>query len=161
MNARGRPIVGPVPGMTLSESVARLGACAWVEQRLFETLGGWVRSTSDPALALALATVARHHASHALQIAGLLPATRDHDPAVLVTPPPDDDDHHWASVARAEEPTAGLATILGSALSGHLAALESWLEGASPVRDGPGIRVVEAVLAEDRTDRDRLSGFVG
>ena len=160
MNARGRPIVGPVPGMTLSDSAARLGACAWVEQRLFETLGGWVRSTNDPALALALATVARHHASHALQITGLLPATRDHDPAVLVSPPPDDDDL-WASVARAEEATAGLATLLGPTLSGHLAALESWLESASPVRDGPGIRVVEAVLAEDRTDRDRLHGFAG
>lgn len=144
--------------MTLAESARRLGASAWVEQRLFEALGGWVRAAGDPALALALATVARHHAAHALQLSALLPATRDHDPATLVSPPPGEDDL-WISVAAAPTPEAGLPMVVGPALSGHLGALESWLGDASPVRDGPGIRVVAAVLAADRVDRERLSAF--
>jgi len=144
--------------MTLLESARRLGTSAWVEQRLFEVLGGWVRAAHDPALALALATIARHHAAHALDLSALLPATRDHDPAALVSPPAGEDDL-WDSVAEAPTPEAGLPIVVGPVLSGHLDSLESWLGDASPVRDGPGIRVVTAVLATDRDDRERLAAF--
>lgn len=144
--------------MTLLESARRLGTSVWVEQRLFEVLGGWVRAAHDPALAVALGTVARHHAAHALDLSALLPATRDHDPAALVSPPAGEGDL-WASVAGAPTPEAGLSIVVGPALSGHLGALGSWLGDASPVRDGPGIRVVTAVLAADRNDRERLAAF--
>ena len=144
--------------MTLLESARRLGTTVWVEQRLFEVLGGWVRAASDVALALELATVARHHAAHALQLSALLPDTRDHEPAELVSPPPGEDDL-WDAVTRAPTPEAGLSIVVGPALAGHLGSLESWLGDASPVRDGPGIRVVTAVLAADRSDRERLAAF--
>ncbi len=145
--------------MTIEESARRLGALAWVEQWLFETLGRWVRAASEPRLALVLATAARHHAAHALQLAALLPETRDHDPAALVSPPPGGDDP-WAAIAGSADVVAGLAS-LEPALGAHLAALEAWLDDASTVRDGPGIRVVTAVLAEDRTDRALLDAATG
>lgn len=145
--------------MTIDESARRLGTLAWVEQRLFETLGHWVRAAGEPRLALVLATEARHHAAHALQLTALLPETRDHDPAALVSPPSDDDDP-WSAVAGSGGPVAGLA-ILGPVLVAHLAELQAWLDDASAVRDGPGIRVVAGVLAEDRADRDLLDAETG
>lgn len=145
--------------MTLDDSARRLGALARVEQRLFAVVGGWVRDAADPALAVVLSTVARHHGGHALDLTALLPSTRDHDPAALVSAPADGDDT-WDGVIGETDPTAGIACLVDSVLPVHLAALESWLDDASPVRDGPGIRVVAAVLAEDRTDRDRLATCV-
>ena len=144
--------------MTLDESAHRLGACAWVEERLFEILGRWVRASSDDRFSLALATAARHHAAHSLQLRALLPETRDHDPGALVSPPPDGalaDEGEWTAVAGSEDPASGFTT-LRPMLAAHLTALESWLKDASPVRDGPGIRVVASVMAEDHADRGLL-----
>ncbi len=158
--ARVGPIVGPVTGMTLDESARRLGALAWGEQRLFEILGGWVRAAADPGLALALASAARRHAGHALQLVALLPETRDHDPAALVSPPPAGEEA-WATAAGAPEPAAGLPVLLREVVPGHLAAVEAWLGDASAVRDGPGARILATVLAENRADQDRLGAFAG
>lgn len=159
MSAPARPIVGAVPGMTIEESARRLGAAAWVEQQLFELLGGWVRSTDDPHLALALATTARHHGAHALELGDLLPETRAHDPAALVAPPPDDAER-WKALGALDDPVAGVRALV-EAVAGHLSALETWLAESTEVRDGPGIRVVARILAEDRADRDRLGALVG
>jgi len=141
--------------MTLDDSARRLGALAWGEERLFAALGGWVRAASDPALAVLLATAARHHGAHVLDLTALLPSTRDHDPAALVSAPPDGSGT-WDALAGEADPIAGITLLLGAVLPGHLAALEAWLDDAAPVRDGPGIRVVTAVLAEVCADRDRL-----
>ncbi len=78
------PSVDGVLGMTIDESARRLGHIVWVERRLFELLGGWVTSTPEPAVKLALARRSRHHAAHAAAIEVVLPDTRDHDPVAVV-----------------------------------------------------------------------------
>ena len=166
----GRPTLSLVAGMTLTESGRRLGGVVWVERRLFETLGAWVRIVADPALSIALATQARHHAAHAQSLEALLPETRDHDPEAFVSAPtePTPSRPPMAEVLRRlVGPTAidagsdEIATLLEVVLPAQVGALDAWVADASPVRDAPGIRGVTAILVEHRADRDRLAALVG
>jgi hypothetical protein len=136
-----------MPGMTIDESARRLGEIAWVEGRLFEVVGQWVATTPDADLKLVFARESRRHGEHAVAIRALLPDTRDHDPGALVAPGP------GAEAGLAELTAAGpdgRVRALAEALRTHLAALDAYLGSASPVRDGPGIRLITAVGAEDR-----------
>jgi hypothetical protein len=133
--------------MTLDESARRLGGIVWTERRLFEVVGRWVTTTPEAELELVFARASRLHGEHALAVGALLPGTRDHDPVVLVTP------GSGAETALAELAAAEperRAPALAEALRSHLEVLEAYLGDASPVRDGPGIRVVGAVIAQER-----------
>jgi hypothetical protein len=133
--------------MTLDESARRLGALTWAERRLFELLGSWVVTTREAPVKLALSHASRRHGDHSLALAVLLPDTRDHDPEALVAPGPDVT-AAFAAAGSAASTGARLAAldVVGPA---HLRALEEFLADAAEVRDGPAIRVVELVLAED------------
>jgi hypothetical protein len=141
--------------MTIDESARRLGGLVWTERRLFELLGAWVPTTAEPAVKVALAEVSRRHGDHAVSLVGLLPDTRDHQPEALVQPV-DDADTSIAAAAEAVGTGARLRALSDTVVAAHLGALDDYLADASPVRDGPGIRVVAAVLAEDRSDFDAL-----
>jgi hypothetical protein len=96
---------------------------------------------------LALARASRRHGDHALALAGLLPETRDHAPEALVAPGPDAAE---ACAAAASAPsTRERLEALDAVGAAHLRALEAFLADAAEVRDGPTIRVVGLVLAED------------
>ena len=140
--------------MTIDESARRLGELVWTECALFELLGRWVATTPEPAVKVAFSHASRLHGDHAVALAALLPDTRDHDPQALVGPSGD--------LAGALD-AAGRATTTAERLDalhhglagGQRRALEAYLGDAAAVRDGPGIRVVAVVLAEDR------AGFEG
>jgi hypothetical protein len=68
---------GVAPFSTLIESAHRLGNCRWAEMRLFELLGGWVQSTTDPAVKIAFAANSLHHAEHAATLLARLPDAGD------------------------------------------------------------------------------------
>jgi hypothetical protein len=146
--------------MTLDESARRLGALVWTERRLFELLGGWVVSTPEPAVKLAFARTSRRHGDHAITLGGLLPDTRDHDPEAFVAPPAGGDDALAAAAAagataeRLDAVEAGIAPV-------HLGALEAYLADTAAVRDGPAIRVIGAVLAEDAAAFGALAALRG
>ena len=141
--------------MTIDESACRLGGLVWTERRLFELLGGWVPTTAEPAAKVAFAEVSRRHGDHAVALLGLLPDTRDHRPEALVRPV----DGAEAAIAAAGE-AVGTAARLGALGDGvtaaHLGALEGYLADGAAVRDRPGMRIVAAVLAEDRAGFDEL-----
>jgi len=147
-----------MPGMTIDESARRLGEVVWTERRLFELVGQWVTTTPPTDLKLVFARQSRLHGEHAVALAALLPETRDHDPGVLVAPGAG----AGAGVALDELSGTGptqRVPALTEALRAHLAVLEAYLGDASPVRDGPGIRMVGAVLAQDRADLGELEAF--
>jgi hypothetical protein len=146
--------------MTLDESARRLGALVWTERRLFELLGGWVVSTPEPEIKLALARASRRHGDHAITLGELLPDTRDHDPESLVVPP-DGSGDAFAAAAAAGTTAERLDAVEASIAPAHLGALEAYLADASPVRDGPAIRVVGAVLTEDAARLGALAGLQG
>ena len=143
-------------GMTIDESARRLGEVAWAEGRLFEVVGQWVTATPEADLKLVFARLSRLHGEHAVSIGALLPETRDHDPGALLAPGP------GAEAANASLAAAGPDRRVGAlaeALRTHLEVLEAYLGDASPVRDGPGIRVIGAVIAEDRGALGELEAF--
>ncbi len=136
-----------MPGMTIDESARRLGEVAWAEGRLFEVVGQWVTTTPEADLELVFARESRLHGEHAVAIGALLPDTRDHDPETLVAP------GSGAEARLAELAAAGpdrRVRALAEVLRTHLETLDAYLADASPVRDGPGIRLITAVVAEDR-----------
>jgi len=154
--ARG---VEPAPGMTLDESARRLGRIVWFERRLFEVMGRWVPSTPEPSVKLMLARQSRHHGEHAAAVEVVLPETRDHDPAVLVAPADP------AHAARFEEAGGRVGTderlrwLVDELLPDQLATCEAFLAEASPVRDGPAIRALIFVLAEERAELTDLAAL--
>ncbi len=72
---------------TLEESARRAGYYQWSESRLFEILGGWVTSTPEPELRLALDRHSRHAAWRAREWWDRLPVLADVDRPALCVPP--------------------------------------------------------------------------
>ena len=147
--------------MTLDESARRLGSIVWFERRLFEVMGRWVPSTPEASVKLMLARQSRHHAEHAAAVEVVLPETRDHDPAALITA------GDPAAAARVEAVAGRVGTeerlrsLVDELLPGRLAACEAFLAAAAPVRDGPGIRALIFVLAEERAELTDLASLRG
>ena len=139
-------------GMTIDESARRLGHIVWAERRLFELLGGWVTSTPEPPVKLALARRSRHHAAHAATLDVVLPDTRDHDPRALVAAPDPEEPARFAELAARTGTGARLAALVDDLLPQRLEACEAFLAGASAVRDGPAVRALILVLAEERAE---------
>jgi hypothetical protein len=150
----------PMPGMTLDESARRLGHLGWLEERCFETLGGWVKTTRDPGAKLAFARHSYHHAWHAELLARCLPETRDHDPALLVAPWSDE----WVgfveslrALGTTEARVVGAYEVLLPTLIGTY---EGYLAAASPIRDAAAIRWVGVVLGDERADAAQVSALL-
>jgi hypothetical protein len=70
-------MTGGATPFTLEETARRLGAYRWVELRLFELMGGWVTTTPELEVKLALATQCSHHAWHAELWLARLPVTAE------------------------------------------------------------------------------------
>jgi hypothetical protein len=136
--------------LTIDEQAGALGHAVWLERRCFEVIGGWVRSTDEPAVALWLAATSRHHGEHALVLERLLPATRDHEPAAMVGPADDAWPGRldaWAATATADR-FAAAQELVEAAIESH-SVLESSLTN---VADAPAIRALRAVLADELQD---------
>jgi hypothetical protein len=134
--------------MDIHEAARRVGALAWTEDRLFEVVGGWVASTSEPEAKLLFARSSRHHGDHALTLAAVLPETRDHDPSQLVTPGDEDGTARLDAAAT----TSARLTALIEVVTEQVAALDLLLADGSPVRDGPVLRIARLVRDEDATE---------
>ena len=67
----------PSPSPDIASAAARVGAYAWLASRLFEVVGGWVPSTTDPAAKVHFATVSRRCADLASEWHDRLPRLRE------------------------------------------------------------------------------------
>lgn len=140
-----------IPG-TLEENARRVGGAHWVEQRCFEMLGGWVRSTPEPEAKLLFARQSHHHAWHAELFERLLPEANGFAADDLIAPP----NAAWAAVldrlAALAATADRLAAVYRLLVPAKLAAYERWHAGADPVRDGPLRRWLGFVVADERAD---------
>ena len=148
-----------MPGMTIDESARRLGAIVWSERRLFEVMGGWVTSTPEPLVKLAFARHSRLHAAHASTLEAVLPETRDHDPAALVKAVDSEGAARVEALAAGATTELRLEALVDELLPGRLGACENFLADASSVRDGPAIRALMFVLAEERAELTDLTAL--
>jgi hypothetical protein len=137
---------------TLVAAGRRCGHNAWLELRLFETVGGWVPAVPDPAAKALLAARSRHHAWHAELWLGLLPVVPTVDGlahadlvAALAALP-----------GEADDPTAAVLGALHDLVAPRLrAAYAAHRDVTAPVADGPALRVLDLVEADvEADDRD-------
>jgi hypothetical protein len=141
-----------MPAETLEESARRIGHHAWIEQRLFEILGGWVTAVPELEAKAVLATQSYHHAWHAELWHGLLPSVPQLHAPDLVTPADPGTAQQIDSLTAATGTVERLSGLYEVVLPGLIAAYTDHLERATPVTDGPIIRALRLVLADEEED---------
>lgn len=140
-------VPAPVPGIVSDASAHRRRA--WLEQRLFEVLGGWVATTDDPEARIALATGCRRHEWHAGLWRDLVP--------VIAGPTGDErragPTRAWVelvdAVAAAPTTVERLVGLVRVVLAHLITTDDARLAVSSPVADAPLRRVLGLVLADD------------
>lgn len=143
---------------TIEQSGRRIGGHAWVEMRLFETLGRWSGVVDDPRARVVLAAASRHHAWHAELWMGLLPGLPHLATAELVAP----GDGAAAMVAALEDlddapSDQRIAALVQVAFPQVIDRYTTHLGLTVPVADAPTARVLRLALADLRADRDALA----
>ena len=135
-------------GFGIDEAEKFLGHVAWLEGRLFEAVGSWVPSTTDPGLTLVFGRQSRRYGWHVELIDPVRPRTRDHDPD-----PSSPLDATWrqlvARLLAATDPDTRVGR-LRDVLERSVACYEEHVAAMRPLRDGPGLRVVGLVLDDNR-----------
>jgi hypothetical protein len=138
----------------LRDTASFIGRFAWIESRLFEILGGWVQSTPEPAVKLVLARHSAHHAWHATLLREFMPVLHDFD-TTTVDGPGDSTVAGLLDEVGAPGETESierLTGVYGFALPAMLGAYDQWLTAANPFSDGPLLRALGFVVADERTD---------
>lgn len=130
-----------------SEPVRRARRFRDLERRLFEVMGGWVPDTSDTEIKLRLRAQSFQHAWHADLWANLLPAAEE-------------DGERAAGGGRLEEAVEAMAEAPDTAarlecayrvvLPELVATYTSFRDHASSAADGPLVRALSLMLADDR-----------
>jgi hypothetical protein len=151
---------------TIHQSGRRIGGHAWIELRLFETVGAWVTSVPELEAKATLATQSHHHAWHAELWHGLLPSIPDLQAADLVMP---GSEGAAALVDALADPGAAgtverLTGLYRVALPHLIATYTEHLARTTPITDGPTSRALHLVLADENDDRlageDLLAGLL-
>jgi hypothetical protein len=155
-----------VPGdfIDLISVAYRLGGLRWVEERLFEVVGGWVPMVVEPGVKGRLASISLHHGWHVELLAGVLPSLPNVEgltpDGFTVAPASDDDGGLGRLVADTRalpgDAPAGdrLEHLRDRALPALVDGYRSLASGLSPVGDGPAIRVL-GVIERDLLDDQR------
>ena len=122
-----------------------------MESRLFEIVGAWVHDVPEPEVKLRLAADSHHHAWHAALWRERLPVSHGTDVDRLVVPA-----GGWAAfVTEFEESSQTVERLTGLyrvLLPRQVATYQDHLDAASPITDGPAIRALELVLADELAD---------
>jgi hypothetical protein len=138
---------------SLAETARRLGRLRWVELRLFEVVGGWVASTPEAEVKAMLATQSYHFAWHGRVWAERFPAGYGHDLEEATTAGDDGGLAAWMDqLAALEDSPARLTGLYRVVLPRLVVAYRRWREEADPVADGPLLRWLGFVLADEVDD---------
>ena len=146
---------GSATSPDLLESARLLGGYAWSEQRLFEILGSWVPTTTDPAAIVLLDVQSRHHAWYASVWIDRLPELREVPRDRVVVAPAGGFGGFLDAVAAV--PPSGLervGTLVGVVLPHLLSTYERHLDRLGAVADAPLQRWMGIVVADLRADLD-------
>lgn len=148
------------PALTLLESARLLGCYRFVELRLFEVLGGWVATETEPEARLLFEIHSRHHAWHAQLWGERLPDVDGVVDAELVTVSPDEGTEELLStlggVHGSDEGGGGtLVRLVGLArvvLPRLVCGYGYHLRRAAAVSEGPVIRALRLALRDEMED---------
>jgi hypothetical protein len=141
----------PDVAASLGVTARTLGGYAWLEARLFEILGAWVHDVPEPEVKIQLAADSHHHAWHAALWRERLPVSQGTDGEHLVAPA-----GPWAAFVtafqRSTTTVERLVALYRVVLPRQVANYQDHLDTASSITDGPTIRALELVLADDLAD---------
>jgi hypothetical protein len=143
---------GGGPPLTLQESAQVIGHYRWVEMRLFEILGGWVPEVPELPAKLMLAVHAPHHAWHSSLWRDCLPELASVDRDGLTVAANSDLVACMDAVQGSERTIEKLAGVYRVVLPRLIASYAGHLDRASAVAEGPAIRALKLVLADDLDD---------
>ena len=131
--------------LTLEDSARLAGGHCWVEQRLFEISGGWVRSTQEVEAKLMLDRQSQHHAWRARQWWDRLPVLDDVNRGGLVVPPTPAVAAVMLALSGLEDTVARLAGLYRVALARVHVSYRSHKALAGPVADASVLRTLDIV----------------
>ena len=154
------PCVGPRLALTLVESARLLGCYRWIEQRLFEVLGNWVATETEPEARLLFDVQSRHHAWHAQLWGERIPDVDGVvDPDLLTVAPDEGTDELLSTlggVPGSEEGSGGtLVRLVGLArvvMPRLVCGYGYHLSRTVLVSDAPVIRALRLALRDDIED---------
>jgi hypothetical protein len=152
--------MSPAVAETLEESARRIGHHAWIELRLFELLGAWVTAIPELEAKAVVAAQSYHHAWHAELWHGLLPSVPHLHAPDLVVPAGPATAEQIDSLAAAMGTVERLAGLYDVVLPGLIAAYTDHLDRTTPVTDGPTIRALRLVLADEEEDQRTGEGLL-
>ena len=145
-----------LPGLfNVEETARRVGHYKWIEMRLFEALGGWVATVPELDVKTTLGRHCYHHAWHAELWHKRLPELREMNPDRLTRPPNEEMEAFVAALTEPEghdqtiEKLVGVYRVL---IPRKIAAYTYHLAGTSQITDGPTIRSLGFILADEETD---------
>lgn len=158
---------------SLADAATVVGGYAWIERRLASVTGGWAARMALPAVQVHLAAQSARHGWHAELWAERLPRLDGVDPDGFCRPPSPAVDAAIAALdltcpERARESTCAvdrpapvdggpgvlplLAGLYRVVLPRLVVSYQAHLGVASPVSDGPVIRALRLVLADETDD---------
>ena len=139
--------------MTRLETAAeKIGGYVWLEERLFEVLGGWVADEPKPGVKLLFAADSHHHAWHAALWRERLPELAEMPSEGFVGPGGDGLARFVATLSSSATTLERLVGVYRVAVPYLVGTYSRHLECSSPITDGPTIRTLNLVLADELTD---------
>lgn len=138
---------------TIEETARRIGIYQWVEMRLFEALGGWVKAVPELEVKMMLGRHCYRHAWHAQLWHKVLPRLPQAEG--LTAPASVHLGAFVGALCDAGGPEATIEKLVGVyrvLLPRLVAAYHSHLGNTSSITDGPTIWTLGLVLADEQED---------
>lgn len=145
-----------LPGLfDVEDSARRIGNYRWVEMRLFEALGGWVRTVPELDVKMVLGRHCYHHAWHAELWTKRLPELREMNADKMTLAPNPEFEAFMAAISEPEDRSLTIEKLVGVfrvLLPRKIAAYTFHMNATSTITDAPTIRSLKHALADEFED---------
>ncbi|HYX44839.1 MAG TPA: hypothetical protein VE760_07335 [Acidimicrobiales bacterium] len=150
--------------LTLEEAARVAGHARWLEDRLFSVTGEWVAVEDDPAAKAVFSAHSLRHAWHASVWSDRIPRVAHLEPDALTAPAGPDVSAFVNGLAAATrkgaDGTRERMTLLGALLRGLVADYRERVARAHPLADGPTVRWLGFVLADEIAALDEIDAVL-
>ena len=147
--------------LTLEEAARVAGHARWLEDRLFAAVGGWAAVEDDLAAKALFAAHSLRHAWHASVWRDRIPRVAHLDPDALTVPARPGVAARMADLAAATgggaDGTLERLTLLTGVVEGLVAEYRERVASAHPLADGPTVRWLGFVLADEVSALEELA----
>lgn len=146
------------PGFTLSSPLTieaaaqRIGSYKWLEMRLYEVFGSAINVVKEPHLKLTVGEQCYHHAWHGELWHKRLPELREMSPDQFTKPSHPGVEQLYEAISLSADSLELFTGVFRVVLPYKIAAYSAHLAITSPITDGPTIRSLTQILADEVAD---------